>query len=213
MKPQRLGIVTSLLIHAGFLVLLLSVPVANAIPFTKTITISFTQEESSPSATQKEMKAIAKPQPEEMQHTSKPVAEITHRQDEVLVNEKPVVPTGQKTEHHPPVKTEIANLGKIGNQATSETIFGNSGAPSFIHREAPVYPFLARRFGKEGKVLLKLLIDKNGCLQDIEIIEPSGFGFTEAAVEAVKKSSFAPAHRNGEKIASKATLSVRFILR
>jgi protein TonB len=77
----------------------------------------------------------------------------------------------------------------------------------------PEYPFTARRFGKEGKVVLKLLIDKHGKLQNIEVIEPSGFGFTEAAVTAIKKSSFSPAYRNGEKIASKALLSVRFILR
>ena len=77
----------------------------------------------------------------------------------------------------------------------------------------PVYPLLARRLGKEGKVVLKLLIDKNGTLQDIEVIEASGFGFTEAAVAAIKKSAFSPAYSNGEKVPSKAILSVRFNLK
>jgi protein TonB len=139
--------------------------------------------------------------------------EIEQHQNELVVKETPVLSVAQKTENHPPVKAEIASLGKAENQGISETVFGNSGAPAFIHRETPVYPYLAKRFGKEGKVVLKLLIDKNGTLQNIEVIEPSEFGFTETAVEAIKKSTFAPAHRNGEKIASRAILSVRFILK
>jgi protein TonB len=71
---------------------------------------------------------------------------------------------------------------------------------------------LARRLGKEGKVLLKLLIDTDGKLQKIEVVEPAGFGFTEAAVEAVKKSTYAPGYRNGERILTKALLPVRFQL-
>ena len=214
MREQRLGIVTSLAIHAGFLILLITVPVSSVIPYTKTICISFMQQDTSPGAAQKEAKAIAEPRAEVVHHASKPeFMEIKQRQDELVVKETPVLSVSQKADNHPPVKTEIASLGKAENRGTAETIFGNSGAPSFSHREAPVYPFLARRFGKEGKVVLKLLIDKNGILQNIEVIEPSQFGFTEAAIDAIKKSTFAPAHKNGENIASRAILSVRFNLK
>ncbi|MEN6317902.1 MAG: TonB family protein [Syntrophaceae bacterium] len=214
MNAQRLGIVTSLAIHAGFLVLLLSLPIANAIPYMKTLTISFTQEEASQSAVQKETKTIARPQVEEVRNIIKQeIAEKKHQQDEVIINEKAVSSVVKKVEFQRPAKTEHARLGKAEPRTIAETIFGNSGSPSFIHREMPAYPFLARRFGKEGTVVLKLLIDKNGYLQDIEVIEPSGFGFTEAAVDAIKKSTFTPAHRNGGKIASRALLSVHFNLK
>ena len=214
MKEQRLGIVISLAIHACFLLLFLTIQVANAIPYTKTIIISFAQQDSSSGTPQTETRTIIKPQKEVVQHASKPeFVEIKQRQDEVVVKETPVLSVAQEAENHPPVKTEIASLGKTENQGISETIFGNSGSPAFIHRETPMYPYLAKRFGKGGKVVLKLLIDKNGNLQDIAIIEPSGFGFTEAAVEAIKKSTFAPAHMHGEKITSRAILSVRFNLK
>ena len=214
MWEQRLGIVISLAIHACFLLLFLTIQVANAIPYTKTIFISFTQQDTSPGAAQKETKIIAQPRAERVHHASNPeFMEIKQRQEEVVVKETPVLSVSQKVENQPLVKTEIASLGKAENRGTAETIFGNSGAPSFSHREAPVYPFLARRFGKEGKVVLKLLIDKNGILQNIEVIEPSQFGFTEAAIEAIKKSTIAPAHKNGENIASRAILSVRFNLK
>jgi protein TonB len=176
--------------------------------------ISLTQQETSQSTVQKETKAIAQPQAEEVRNLNKPeVAEIKDRKDEVIINEKPTAPSPQKAEIQAAAKTEITSLGKGEIKTITETVFGNSGAPSFIHREMPAYPFLARRFGKEGTVVLRLLIDKNGNLQNIEVIEPSGFGFTEAAVEAIKKSRFAPAHRNGETIVSRALLSIHFNLK
>jgi protein TonB len=213
MNEQRIGIVTSLAIHAGFLLLFLTIPVAHAIPYMKTIYISFAQQESLPSSSQKEVKPITRPKAEQVQSISKPeIMEIKDRQDEFLLNEKPVSAVVQKAENLTIAKTEITSIGKTVNRGVAETIFGNSGAPVFTHREMPVYPLLARRLGKEGKVVLKLLIDKNGSLQDIEVIEASGFGFTEAAVAAIKKSAFSPAYSNGEKVSSKAILSVRFNL-
>lgn len=97
-----------------------------------------------------------------------------------------------------------------GVSSVVETQFGDLDAPTFIHRELPVYPRVARRMEKEGRVVLKLLIDQTGKLRKVEVLEGAAFGFTEAAVEAVQKSIFAPARRKGEKIAAWAILPVRF---
>jgi protein TonB len=99
-----------------------------------------------------------------------------------------------------------------GGDAPIETRFGQTNAPSFIHREIPDYPPLARRRGKEGRVVLTLLIDQTGKVQKIDVTEPAGFGLTEAAIEAVKKSTFAPAHVGGKKVPSRAVLPIRFKL-
>ena len=222
MKEQQLGVVTSLAIHAGLLVLLMSIPVANAIPYMKTICISFAQQESSPSGIKKETKAVVKPPVKKIQNISRPtVTETQPLQDEAVVKEKPVIAAGEsveikddsKNKNQSDLKTEITNLASVGSRRIVEARFGDTDAPTFIHQELPVYPLLARRFGKEGRVVLKLQIDKDGSLQHIEIIEPAGFGFTQAAIEAIKKSTFSPALRNGEKIVSKAILSVRFNLK
>ncbi len=50
-----------------------------------------------------------------------------------------------------------------------------------------MYPMMARKLGREGRVMLKLTIDEKGNLSDIEAIDKAGYGFTEAAVEAIKK--------------------------
>ena len=141
--------------------------------------------------------------------------------EKTLPDEKPIATQNQNTTvlpeksvgDHGIYQENLSGTSK-GNIQTGvvESKFGDNGSPAFIHQEIPVYPTLARRLGKEGKVLLKLLIDTDGKLQKIEVVEPAGFGFTEAAVEAVKKSTYAPGYRNGERILTKALLPVRFQL-
>jgi protein TonB len=111
-------------------------------------------------------------------------------------------------------KQPSGSLNATGGGAESlmETRFGASVAPAFLHKEMPVYPMMARKFGKEGKVVLKLTIDENGNLLDVEVMDKAGYGFTEAAVEAVKKSTFLPAKKDGKPIASRALLPIRFQL-
>jgi len=91
--------------------------------------------------------------------------------------------------------------------------FGSGDKPRFLHREMPVYPMMARRFGKEGKVVLRLTIDEKGNLLNVEVLEKAGYGFTEAAVEAAKKSTFLPAKKDGKPIPCRAILPVKFQLK
>ena len=100
-----------------------------------------------------------------------------------------------------------------GTSGVINTEFGSTGAPAFLKRQMPVYPILARKLGKEGKVVLRLFINEKGQLKDVEVVEPAGYGFTESAIEAVKMSTFSPAHVNGVNVASKALLTVRFVLK
>lgn len=93
-----------------------------------------------------------------------------------------------------------------------EVPFGSKAAPRFLRREIPIYPLMARRLGREGKVLLRLSIDEKGNLLSVDVIEKGGYGFTEAAVEAVRKSTFLPAKKDGKPIASQALLPIRFQL-
>lgn len=108
----------------------------------------------------------------------------------------------------------LDSLGTEGAKTTNvtEARFGERGAPSFLYQEIPVYPMLARRLGKEGRVLLKLLIDADGKLSNIEVIEAAGYGFTEASVAAVKKSTYLPGYRDGIKVATRALLPISFRL-
>lgn len=99
------------------------------------------------------------------------------------------------------------------NQGTGPVMtMGDVGSPRFIHRELPVYPFMARKLGKEGKVVLRLALDAQGRLQGIDTVETSGFGFADAARIAIGKSTFEPAVSDGRAISSQVLVPIRFVL-
>jgi TonB family protein len=112
----------------------------------------------------------------------------------------------------PSVKREPAREPTSSGKGTIEAEFGDTSGLNFRHREIPIYPQVARRMNREGKVLLRLTIDATGKLNDLEVIEGAAFGFTEAAIDAVNKSTFIPARKDGMPVKAKAVLSVRFKL-
>jgi len=91
--------------------------------------------------------------------------------------------------------------------------FGDASGPKFLRQELPIYPVLARRLGKEGMVVLMLSIDEKGNLLNVEVIEKACCGFTEVAIDAVKKSTFLPAKIEGKPVPAKALLPIKFNLR
>ncbi|MDD2735459.1 MAG: TonB family protein [Desulfuromonadaceae bacterium] len=106
-----------------------------------------------------------------------------------------------------------ASGASFQTQATNQVMMlGDVGAARFIHRELPVYPFLARKLGKEGKVLLRLALDEKGKLQGIDTVETSGYGFADAASRAIRKSTFEPATSNGVAVSSMVLVPIRFVL-
>lgn len=88
--------------------------------------------------------------------------------------------------------------------------FGQGDGPCFRRRSLPAYPSEAKRANLEGKVSLRLFIDAAGGLRNVEVLEHSGLEFAEEAVKAVRSSSFSPAKRGGQAVASRATLTIRF---
>lgn|GEM_PF-4796472 len=111
--------------------------------------------------------------------------------------------------------TEGKNLSAPGagaNENQKDMTLGESGAPRFIHKETAVYPVIARKLEKEGKVVLRVTIDELGHQQHIEIVEHSGFGFDNAAVAALKKSTFSPAEKNGKPAKRRVLIPYRFEL-
>ena len=88
--------------------------------------------------------------------------------------------------------------------------FGQGDGPCFRRRSLPAYPSEAKRANLEGKVSLRLFIDAAGGLRNVEVLEHSGLEFAEEAVKAVRASSFSPAKRGGQAVASRATLTIRF---
>jgi TonB family protein len=90
--------------------------------------------------------------------------------------------------------------------------FGGPEGPRFMHREIPEYPLYARRRKKEGKVLLMVHITENGKLSSVDVVEASDPIFVGPSIDAIKRSTFAPATQKGTPIAVNALLPIRFTL-
>lgn len=238
MNKQRTGIMASLAIHAAFLSLLLILPTAGLPPI-KTFQISFERQETFPSAGVMLSNPVGSPRLAQIQNAKRVevVATTTQKHSDPntqIADKKPGLSVEKSGDSVSAAKDELkgvipsGNTGSkmagtpasggsslainVGNAAVVETRFGDADAPRFIHRELPIYPKLARRMEKEGKVVLKLFVDPTGKVLNIYVIENGAYGFTEAAIAAIKKSSFAPARWKGENVASRAILSIRFNL-
>lgn len=97
---------------------------------------------------------------------------------------------------------------------------GEAGAqpvvpPRLVRYVKPEYPGSARAKGIEGKVVVRVLVDKAGEVETAEVYAPSGAGtLDEAAVKAAKKWEFAPARDNlGKNMSCFVLVPISFNLR
>ncbi len=79
-------------------------------------------------------------------------------------------------------------------------------------RKNIVYPEKAKKDGIEGKVVVRVLVDKNGKIQNKIIEHSTDRIFNEAAVEAIDKTKFEPAKLNGKPIKGWVSVPVEFKL-
>ena len=90
--------------------------------------------------------------------------------------------------------------------------FGEVGGPRVLSMPPLHYPPHARRLHKEGRVLLLLELNGSGTLEEASILESAGFGFDEAAMQAIEEARFAPAEDRGRRVACRAILPISFRL-
>jgi len=68
--------------------------------------------------------------------------------------------------------------------------------PTPIFSPLPNYPELAKKAGIEGKAVVKMLVDTDGSIMEVQIVKSSGNQMLdEAAVAAARKSKFTPARQ------------------
>jgi periplasmic protein TonB len=73
------------------------------------------------------------------------------------------------------------------------------------------YPPMSREGGIEGTVYIRFVVNKNGALQNIEVVRGMSGGCSEEAVRVVQgMPKWIPATKNGENVCSRFTLPVKF---
>src|SRR5438132_1063499 len=86
-------------------------------------------------------------------------------------------------------------------------------ASALLH-PLPPYPLVARRLGKEGVVLLEVLVAPDGRAADVRVLRSSGFApLDDSAVTTVRERwRFIPQRRGGVPVESRVTVPIRFRL-
>lgn len=85
-------------------------------------------------------------------------------------------------------------------------------APHVIYNPDPEYSDEARRIKFQGNVILSLIVDPAGHVQNVRVARSLGMGLDEKAVEAVQKWRFAPGMKDGHPVAVQVNVEVSFRL-
>jgi len=80
------------------------------------------------------------------------------------------------------------------------------------HRIEPTYPVLAREAHIRGAVVLTAIIDKDGNIQNLQLVSGHPM-LAPAAIEAVKQWRYKPYLLNGQPVEIETTITVKFELR
>jgi len=85
--------------------------------------------------------------------------------------------------------------------------------PFDLIKSRMVYPPLAKKQGIEGVVYLELYIDSLGRIRNIKILKDPGFGFGEAAINAINGLKGIPAKAKGIPVPIAYRYQIRFTLK
>ena len=84
--------------------------------------------------------------------------------------------------------------------------------PVVVKKVEPKYPDLAMRAGLEGKVWVKIWVDKEGKPKQVVVLKSDAEIFNEPAVEAAKQFLFTPAYMNNGPVAVWVSVPFKFKL-
>ncbi|MCA3276322.1 MAG: energy transducer TonB [Roseomonas sp.] len=151
---------------------------------------------------------VAEPPPELAEKPPEPPREVAEAPPE---RRPPPQQSARQTAAPQPVRLNAALQGM-----ESFTLEGRTTPPEAVdaaRNRRPNYPEASRRRGEQGVVRVELLVDPNGRVADVRILESSGFGTLDAAaVQAVRDWRFRPAQRAGVPVAGSITTAVHFRL-
>jgi protein TonB len=80
-----------------------------------------------------------------------------------------------------------------------------------LHKVQPPYPTLAKAARIEGSVILKAIIDREGNIQDLQLVSGHPM-LVPAAIEAVRQWRYKPYLLNGQPVEVETTITVIFSL-
>ena len=91
--------------------------------------------------------------------------------------------------------TDFNKFDEFDDDRQTSKFIAFDEAPVAISGVKMKYPPMAKAAGIEGEVVVEFFIDKNGVVTEVEIVSGTGTVLDQAAVEAVKNSTWKPARQ------------------
>lgn len=109
-------------------------------------------------------------------------------------------------------KIEVKPDFKIDEEEPSDNFTAVEITPQPVKVVKPEYPEIARRANLEGRVFVKVLVDKRGRAIKAQVLKSDAEVFNEPAIRAVLQWVFTPAMMNNGPVAVWAVVPMRFEL-
>ncbi|MEW6511588.1 MAG: TonB family protein [Bacteroidota bacterium] len=101
---------------------------------------------------------------------------------------------------------------KIDEDAPPADFVAVEKEPVVVKKVEPKYPELAMRAGLEGKVWVKIWVDKEGRAKQVVVLKSDAEIFNEPAIEAAKQFVFTPAYMNNGPVSVWVSVPFKFKL-
>ncbi|MBI1754069.1 MAG: energy transducer TonB [Acidobacteria bacterium] len=105
--------------------------------------------------------------------------------------------------------------GQVGGslEGSASAVVAPRFDAAYLQNPEPAYPPLSKRFGEEGKVILRVLVNPEGQPEQVEVRQSSGHTrLDQAALGTVKRWRFTPARRGAERLAAWVLVPLSFQL-
>jgi TonB family protein len=102
---------------------------------------------------------------------------------------------------------------KIDDDAPPADFVAVEKEPVVVKRVEPKYPELAMRAGLEGKVWVKIWVDKEGKSKQVVVLKSDAEIFNEPAIDAARQFVFTPAYMNNGPVSVWVSVPFKFILK
>lgn len=88
--------------------------------------------------------------------------------------------------------------------------FLDSGRREYVHRARPTYPMIYLKTGTEGDVLIEVIVNRKGIIDDYRVLKSDGELFTDEAVRALNNFVYKPGTVQGNPVKYKIVERFRF---
>jgi protein TonB len=145
-----------------------------------------------------------------VKHVTRPKARPAHEIEKIKTPEKPLYDLGEGAKD---IQEKEGSEDQIEVATIRSGQAGLEALPFYLKNPPPKYPRLAKMRGYQGTVVLEVLVDQIGRVDDIRILRSSGHHILDrAATASVKEWQFVPGKRGGEKVEMWVRVPIRFEL-